>query len=525
MNGILLLPLFLSVCWAQDATKKNILFIVADDMRPDLGCYANYHPGFDSPDMSTPKIDKFAATSILFEKAFVQQALCSPSRTSFLTGRRPDTTRVMDISTYFRDVGGENITTIPQYFKENGYNSVGRGKIFHSGAASGDDNDGISWSDDWPYYNGQNNYRYYNTSYAVPTADSAANALQDTLIAQKAMSDLSTLASQAADGTPFFLAVGFRKPHLPWVYPESFLDSYPDESIELPDNPYVPTNMPDLAWYSLGELINDYGDVGTDAYPDIPDLGTSNVTYPDDKVKEMRQAYYASISYIDDLVGQILEELTTQGLDDSTVVAFLGDHGWQLGEHAEWCKNTNFEIAAHTPLIIRVPGSTDLTGEGITTSKLVEFVDIFPTLVEAAGMGTLATCEEATANDEELCTEGTSLIPLIDDPAKEDWKTAVFWQFPRGSALTSAIKKCMGYSIRTARYRYTEWITLEVGEDGLSYTQLWTELCDHAELYNLSTDPEENTNVYDDSVYNRTVSWLSGRLQSGWRGEITSRIY
>ena len=322
-------------------SRKNVLFIVADDMRPDLGCYAESHPGFNSPEMSTPNIDAFAATSILFEKAYVQQALCSPSRTSFLTSRRPDTTRVMDISTYFRESGG-NFKTLPQFFKESGYNSVGMGKIFHSGAASGGDNDGYSWSDDWAYYNGLNSYRgYENTSYAVGEEDIIENPLQDTLIAHKAISDLSTLASEAESGKPFFLAVGFRKPHLPWVFPENFLSSYPENALELPDNPYVPTDMPDMSWYSIGELINDYLDTSKTAYPDIPDLGEIGVTYPDEKIIEMRQAYYASISYIDDLVGQILQELTNLGMDESTIVAFLGDHGWQLGEHAEWCKNTN----------------------------------------------------------------------------------------------------------------------------------------------------------------------------------------
>jgi iduronate 2-sulfatase len=196
----------------------------------------------------------------------------------------------------------------------------------------------------------------------------------------------------------------------------------------------------------------------------------------------------------------------------------MGDHGWQLGEHAEWCKNTNFDIAAHTPLIIRVPGSTE---DGITTSKLVEFVDIFPTLVEAAGLGTLDTCSEDTAAEEILCTEGTSLIPLIDDPASADWKEAVFWQFPRGAPISDTVKKCMGYSIRTESYRYTEWITLELtDDDGYAYTQLWDDLCDHAELYDLTNDEEENTNVYDESAYTDIVTELSARLQAGWRDEL-----
>jgi len=528
MKALLLLALSFGLCNGD----KNVLFIMADDLRPDLGCYANAHAGFISPvgTENTPNIDKLAADSILFEKAFVQQALCSPSRTSLLTSRRPDTTRVTDITNYFRDIGG-NFTTIPQFFKELGYNSIGMGKIFHSGEASGGDNDGYSWTDPDSYTAGRNYYRCgcdtcshdrlnlatCQSSYALTDAELEAEPHQDYIIADEAIAQLQALAPNALDGTQqFFLAVGFRKPHLPFIYPESYLSQYPTEDISLPSNMYAPAYMPDTAWYSYGELIDDYEDTGYAAYPELdgitePLLGTENSTYPDAKVIELRQAYYAAISYIDTQVGRVLDELDAQGLTDNTVVAFMGDHGWQLGEHSEWCKNTDFDVATHTPLIIRNPGVTD---GGVTTSKLVEFVDIFPTLTQAAASTRLSACTDS--NNEELCTEGTSLVPLMYRPNRNDWKEAVFWQHPRGSALAGHVKSCMGYSIRTENYHYTEWVNVILAADGIDYEPDWTDPCDHEELYDISKDPEENYNYYADSDYATIIADLSAKLQAGY---------
>ena len=522
----------------QKNGDKNVLFIMADDLRPNLGCYEEAHPGFDSPTMYTPNIDKLANSSILFEKAFVQQALCNPSRTSILTGRRPDTTRVTDITNYFRVVGG-NFTTIPQWFKERGYKSIGMGKIYHNGAASGDDNDGISWTDPDSYYSGRNHYNCKNTvawpngndekcdsSLALTEDELADQPHQDKYVADEAISQLESVAANASDGTQqFFMAVGFRKPHLPFIYPESYLDYYPEEEIYVPDNNYSPAYMPDKAWYSYGELNVDYVDTGKDAYSiDIPNLGEPNNTYPDEKIIELRRAYYATISYVDTQVGRVLDKLDELGLADNTVVAFMGDHGWQLGEHSEWCKNTNFDIATHTPLIIRNPGVTDVIDDegngGKRTSKLVEFVDIFPTLTQAAANTRLDSCGD-NSNDEALCTEGTSLVPLMYKPNRNDWKEAVFWQHPRGETLTSAIKDCMGYSIRTETHHYTEWVRITVADDGIDYEPDWenyeTTKCDHEELYDLTIDAKENYNHYDNSTYADIKSDLSAKLRAGYR--------
>jgi len=265
----------------------------------------------------------------------------------------------------------------------------------------------------------------------------------------------------------------------------------------------------------------DYVDTGKDAYSiDIPNLGEPNNTYPDEKIIELRRAYYATISYVDTQVGRVLDKLDELGLADNTVVAFMGDHGWQLGEHSEWCKNTNFDIATHTPLIIRNPGVTDVTEEGKRTSKLVEFVDIFPTLTQAAANTRLDACGD-NSNDEALCTEGTSLVPLMYKPNRNDWKEAVFWQHPRGETLTSAIKDCMGYSIRTETYHYTEWVRITVADDGIDYEPDWenyeTTKCDHEELYDLTNDAEENYNYYNDATYADIKSDLSEKLRAGYK--------
>ena len=508
--------------YAWEQNKKNVLFLAADDLRPALGCYADSHPGFDAPSMHTPNLDALASKSILFERAYAQQALCSPSRTSLLTGRRPDTTRVTDQHHYFRNVGG-NFTTIPQYFKEHGYYSVGAGKIFHlTNNATPNSDYPFSWSE--PFYQPENNWSSKKHSWHALTPKQYNELpLPDTLSVQFAISKLRELAKNWEENKqPFFLALGTKKPHLPFIFPEEFLSLYPEKDIGLPKNPYAPSEMPDMAWIKFGELRT-FADTSNDAMG-IPDLGEVNVTYPNNKVKELRRAYYSAISFIDDIIGQILNELKTLGLENSTIVSFWGDHGWQLGEHSEWCKHTNFEVANHAPMMVKIPGLTD---DGIRTSKLVELVDLFPTLVEAIGMEPLPTCP-LNSTDVELCTEGSSLIPLVKNTNNKEWKDGIFWQYPRGGSQTdqciknryqNCIRKCMGYSIRTNNHHYTEWVHLKVLEDSVSWKPLWNKPCDHSELYDLVNDPRENHNLYNDQEYEEVILELSERLKKGWRNE------
>ena len=480
------------------ASQPNVLFLVADDMRPQLDCYyGDDFPVPVYPRMITPNLDYLASRSLLLKRAYVQEALCSPSRTSLLTGRRPDTTRIWEIGPYFRKVGG-NFTTLPQYFKQNGYTSVGMGKIFHPGSSSGGD-DPISWSR--PYYQPPNlNYwSGFNTSWLAVSPDVLKKKpLPDDQTAHHAIKTLQELAPAAQNGQPFFLAAGFHKPHLPFIFPEEFLDFYPEESIKLPDNPYAPVGLPDLAWFDYAGLRH---------YYDIKHLNTSgklNTTLPDEVVLKLRRAYYSALSYTDYLVGTVLAELEALGLRNNTIVSFWGDHGWQLGEHGEWCKQTNFELATHAPMMVSIPGKTD---RGLVTEELTEFVDLFPTLVEAAGLPPLPICPH-NASEVILCREGQSLIPLLSADRSTPWKDMVFSQYPRPGGY-------MGYTMRTDKYRYTEWVPF----DRKTITPSWNDL-HGVELYDHTIDPEENINRYDDKDYKQLRSMLSEKLHAGWRSVI-----
>lgn len=478
---------FMPLCFG----KKNVLFLVADDMRPQLGAYrGKYYPAPVSPKMHTPNLDALAARSLLLERAYVQEALCSPSRTSLLTGRRPDTTHIYTIGPYFRKVGG-NFTTLPEYFKVNGYTSVGMGKVFHPGKASGGD-DPISWSE--PYFHGEANFEGKNFSWAaIPDELLRNQTLRDQQIADHAIKTLKRLAPAARSGKqPFFIAVGFHKPHLPFVFPKSFLQYYP--SVKLPDNPYAPVDMPDVAWY-------DYG--GLRGYKDIHDLhasGKINTTLPDQTVLSLRRAYYSALTFTDSLIGKVLAELDNLGLSNETIVSFWGDHGYQLGEHGEWCKQTNFELATHAPMMIHIPGKTD---KGIRTSQLTEFVDLFPTLVEATGLTSLPLCP-VNSTDVQLCREGSSLLPLISHP-ETPIKMGSFSQYPR--------EGYMGYSIRTDAYRYTEWPKFKYAP---LYQPDW-EILAGVELYDHVKDPEENVNRAFHPDYAGIRHTLRKMLRAGWR--------
>ena len=305
--------------------KMNILFLVADDMRPEIGAYAGTDfPSPVHPKMHTPNLDALATRSLLLKQAYVQQALCGPSRASLLTGRRPDTTHVYDLFTYWRNAGG-NFTTIPQFFKENGYITQGMGKIFHPGSSSHGD-DPISWTK--PYYHGTdfpvyNDHRSWD---AIPNNETEKHPLVDMQIKQHAIEALRQLAPKAKQGQPFFLAVGFHRPHLPFQFPESFLQYYPEDSIRLPPNPFIPKDFPKIAWNQCGGLAGKKDIRATKSTLKF------NTTLPNETVLKLRRAYYSCISYTDSLVGEVIAEMTAQGLANNTIISFWGDHGWQLGK-------------------------------------------------------------------------------------------------------------------------------------------------------------------------------------------------
>lgn len=452
---------------AQAGAKPNILFIAVDDLRPELGCY-----GRDW--IRSPHIDKLSRRAMTFEHAYVQQAVCSPSRSSLLTGTRPDSTKVWDLVTHFR-AAEPNVVTLPQHFKNNGYFVWGMGKIYHPGY-----DDPQSWSVPWqtPKAETYASLKAGDTpdedkpksksGPAFESADVPDNFYKDGKVADLAVSTLKELAQKKA---PFFLAVGFAKPHLPFVAPEKYWDLYDPAQIELVPNPYHPKDSPAYALTNSNEVRN---------YTGIPAEGP----FPDSLARKLKHGYYASVSYTDAQIGKILDELDRLGLTKNTIVVLWGDHGWKLGEHGEWAKHTNFENDTNAPLLLSVPG---MKNAGAHTTALVEFVDIYPTLSELAGLPLPGHLE------------GVSFRPLLDNPDRA-WKTAAFSQYPRG-------QKVMGYSMRTDRYRLTVWL----GRNDHSHV-------DATELYDHQLDPQENVNIANRPENADVLKGLMEQWKKGWQG-------
>jgi arylsulfatase A-like enzyme len=475
---------------AQATERPNVLFIAVDDLRPDLGCYGAKH-------IHSPSIDKLARAGTVFSRAYCQQAVCSPSRTSLLTGRRPDTTKVYDLQTHFR-IHLPDVVTLPQYFKQQGYHTQSMGKIFHGGL-----DDPQSWSVPSWFPKGQGYHKPESLKTIEETQsrlkaegklykeevirrdektgtvlkikrsgqrvrgpawedpDVADNDLADGMVADKAVETLRQLKDKT-----FFLAVGYYKPHLPFIAPEKYFDLYPAAGIRLAANPFAPKDVPPIAMHDFSELRS---------YSDMPKVGPVS----DAKARELVRAYQAASSFTDAQIGRVLDELDRLGLRDKTIVVLWGDHGWHLGEHGIWCKHSNFEIATRVAMIISAPRQKTA---GKTTTALSEFVDIYPTLCELAGLPLPQGLE------------GTSLVPVMNDPDRP-WKKAAFSQYPR--------QKVMGHSIRTDRYRYTEWA--EPGQEPAG-----------VELYDHQTDPAENLNIAGAPENKELVVKLSKMLKDGW---------
>ena len=529
MAGIpfLLFAIFaLDVQAATENKRKNVLFFAVDDLRPELGVYG-------SNIVKSPNLDALATKSIVFERAYCQIAVCSPSRASLLTGRRPDTNHVWEIAAdeYWRDY--TNATSIPQYFKENGYVSIGMGKIFHPGAPSGNDDKAYSWT--LPYYHAPLSSKvWYSGGPAwMSYKGYEDNQLPDGQVADNAISTLQAIKQNQSkgDNTPFFLAVGFYKPHLPFRAPSMYYDLYPPaEQIELPKNPDVPTGFPPIA-RALVEIMS-YGDIKS-FYPNmtkcLTDVQASfygkECRIPEDYARVLRRAYYSCISYTDAQIGKVVNKLERLGLANDTIIVLWADHGWQLGEHNHWCKHTNFEDATHVPFMIRVPGVTD---KGMRSSALVELIDIFPTITELAGLNVPPMCTEGSSK-QLTCVEGTSLTPLLKNPGQE-WKKAAFSQYPRPSCGIQQIpnkpsfdkehnENVMGYTIRVDQYRFTEWYRFNRTTATPNWTDTWgSELYDHTNPTVFFND--ENTNMANDPDKQDLVKELRKVLQAGWRAAL-----
>ena len=428
--------------------QYNVLFILVDDLRPLLGCYGH-------PEIHTPNIDKLAQRGTLFNRAYCQYPLCHPSRTSILTGLRPNTTGVFSNSTGFRE-NLPNAVTLPQHFKTSGYHTQSVGKVAQNFERQ---DDTYSWSvPSWTQPSAYDNRSSVPSWRALDVED---DELRDGRAAKRAIEVLEEIQD-----TRFFLAVGFRKPHLPFYAPKRYYELYNSEFLNLPSSTNLPKNAPSIT----GGNFEGFRD-----FQDIPDEGALS----DAKTLELIRAYAASTSFTDAQVGRVLNHLDTLGLTENTVIVFVGDHGFHLGEHGKWLKNTLFEISLRSPLIVSVPGQTY---QGVKTDALAELVDIYPTLCDA--------CQLPVPSQ----LEGLSLMPVIEQPARP-WKTAAFSQKGRST----------GNSIRTDRYRYTEW-----GRNGSR----------GVELYDYDTDPHETINIANLPENAQLVNHLSEQLHAGWQAAL-----
>lgn len=434
---------------AAEPQRPNVLFLAIDDLRPQLACYG-------AKQMHTPHFDDFAKRAMLFERAYCMVPTCGASRASLLTGIRPAPARFVSY-TARADQDTPQAATLNTHFKRNGYTTISLGKVFHFPA------DNVAGWSEKPWRPSTSDYHKPELQEAAIAAhratypqrkqvrgmpyeasDDPDETYRDYETASKAIEYLTRFAD---DEEPFFLAVGFNKPHLPFCAPQRYWDLYESEAIELPANDGPPSDAPEGAVHTSGELR---------AYATIPPTGPVSK----ETARQLIHGYYACVSFIDAQVGRLMESLDALGLADNTIVVIWGDHGWQLGEHGMWNKHSCFETSMHAPLLIAAPGFT-----GGRTASLTEFIDIYPTLCEL------------TALKQPAHLEGVSLVPWLRDPATPGKPFAV-GRFQRGD------------TIRSDTLRYSEYRGMR-GAGNLTGTM----------LYDHRTDPGENRNVVAKEMY------------------------
>ncbi len=430
--------------YAQDK-RPNVLFIAIDDLRPELGCYGSTH-------IQSPNIDTFAKHGIVFERAYCQVPVCGPSRASLLTGIRPDH---RTCNNWDADKFAPNAVTLPQAFREAGYHTISNSKIFHGPEQAAK----RSWSE--PPTGHDNHMDFFDPATKefmkgkrgpfFEAADVPDEKYVDGQTCAKSLKDLKRLAKM---DKPFFLGIGFIRPHLPFYAPKKYWDMYSREDIAIAENRFKPKNTPDALRGS--REVHYYHDRNIE-YNSLEFHTTA------------RHGYYACVSYVDALVGKILATLDELKLRDNTIVVIWGDHGWHLGEHNMWAKTNLLHNATRVPLIISAPGFR----KEIRTDGIVELVDIYPTLCELAGIKL----------PEHL--DGTSMVPLMNEP-KRQWKKAAFTRHGNGRTVT------------TCDYTYTEY-----GDNAQRM------------LYDRKKDPSENENVAEVEAYKETVKQLSKLLSDG----------
>jgi iduronate 2-sulfatase len=391
-----------------------------------------------------------------------------------MTGRRPNSTRIWDLDTHFRSTI-PNAITLPQHFKNNGYHTQCIGKIFHDGAKA---QDALSWSVPEILAETKKEGKYVlpiNLGTKTPKAAAAEitdvpdNAYVDGQVAEQALDVLGKIKNK-----PFFLAIGFRRPHLPFSAPKKYWDMYQREKIPLPIPGNSPANIPAYALHKSEELRG------------YKDLGAEPISA--EKQRELIHGYYASISYTDAQIGKVLAALDRLGLTNNTIIVLWSDHGFHLGEKGLWAKTTNYELDTRVPLIIAAPGKK----KGVRSDALVELVDLYPTL---AGLSGLQSPDSL---------EGVSMAPLLTKPDLP-WKSAAFSQFPRPWIYKGDEPRVMGYAIRTERYRYVEWRNFGTNE------------VEATELYDNQTDPREINNIVNAPGNSALVNELKQKLSAGWQ--------
>lgn len=434
----------------KNAKPVNVLFIAVDDLKPLLGAYGN-------PTIKTPNLDRLAAHGVVFQNNHCQQAVCGPSRASIMTGKRPDYTQIYDLQTLMRDKNPD-ILTMPQYYKQLGYQSVAVGKIYDPRCVA-KDYDAESWSE--PYQHPKN--KEYAFSKGKPFYEINNRPESETIDGEIAQGGINYLQKFAKEGNPFFLAVGFKKPHLPFVAPKKYWDMYPIETIKLPDYRKDPEGAPSFATQPSWELRSGYDDIPKEF----------KVPIDDEMQRKLIQGYYASVSFIDAQIGKVLDELDRLKLTENTVIVLWGDHGWHLGDHGMFCKHTNYEQATRSPLIISYPGS-----KATKVNMPTEFVDVFPTICELTGV-------EIPKN-----LDGKSLAPLMTKKLSKVKDYAVS-QFPRENDK-------MGYAFRDERYRYVIWMKDFTSRQAFNDKNVVAE-----ELYDYAKDPEERKNLANEANYSK----------------------
>ena len=455
-------------------SQKNVLIFFVDDLRPELGCYGTEY-------IKSPSIDSLASTGVVFERAYCQQAICAPSRISMLTGKYPYKLGIYDLWTPLRR-NIPNAMSMPRYFLERGYVTASYGKVYHHHSDDKEnwsdlpDVPGDKYADPATMKTSKQRAKEARKKGLKGTALSAAGKGPATEVADVSDDNYrdGAVAAQAIESLrrykdkPFFICVGFAKPHLPFAAPKRYWDLYQRDQFIVPDRK-LPQDAPKLAFTNWGELRG---------YKGIPKEGHLN----DEQTKELMHGYAACVSYSDAQIGKVMAELDRLGLRDNTIVVLWGDHGYKLGDYGLWCKHTNLELDTRVPLIVSAPGFAT----GKRSMALVEMIDIFPTLATLTAGQVPDSCD------------GKSLEAVLKDPSKS-FLTYALSQYPRGST--------MGYSIRTDRWRYTEWINSETKE--IAARELYDHQNSPLASYNLASSPE----------YRERVANLSKQLKARQRIE------